>query len=167
MNQFFESCFHGDLELFAEIYNDQEDFFECDKKGWNALMFCAYNNRTKRMNGNRYTILKLLLEENCSKPGFKEFLNKQDKNGLTTLMMASTETTTWGVMAVDLLLKYGADKTIKDKNKWTALMVAGSCGNIEIIKSLQRIEHQRLGSEKSNCYFFDGKTLEKGKLWEN
>ena len=102
-------------------------------------MFCVYNNRTKRMDVNRYTILKLLLEENCSKPGFKEFLNKQDRNGLTTLMMASTETTKWGAMTVDLLLNYGAEKTIKDKNKWTALMVAGSCGNIEIVKSLQRM----------------------------
>jgi len=148
MNQFFTSCFTGNLKTFAQSYQLKKqieicdengiinNFYEEDNKGWNALMFCVYNNKKKRMNRNRYAMLEVLLEDNYLKPGFAEFINKQDKNGLSVLMMASTETNKYGLMAVELLLKYGAKKELKDKNKWTALLVAGSNGNIEIVKLL-------------------------------
>lgn len=133
MEPIFKACIEGDLDMFNK--NNNNIWIE-DKKGWNLLMYCCFSNKKIKININRLAILNVLLEEASKDPNFSNFINKQDRNGLTALIMASMDDTCYGSAAVELLLKFRANKNIRDKNGWTALLAAGYSGNIRNVKLL-------------------------------
>lgn len=98
-----------------------------------ALSNCDFNNvdwskvLQHSVSYDRVGIIRILVEGNyCN-------INLQNESGMTALMFAARDAT---IETVDLLLQYGADKSVMDNNGFTALDYAKNRNDLAILLAL-------------------------------
>ena len=109
------------------------------KQDADVLAVLPGTNETLLMMAVKYPdILEMLLEKDSSN------INAQDSDGWTALMQANAPEE-----SIKLLLKYGADTEIKDKEGRTALSWAASSGNIGALQQLISV-HANLNTQDND-----------------
>lgn len=105
----------GNQELAIKMINKGADV---NKTGWTPLHYAA--------TAGQVSIISLLLDKNA-------YIDAESPNGTTPLMMAAMYGTS---AAVNLLLQEGADSTIKNQQKLTALDFAQRGSRPDAIKAI-------------------------------
>lgn len=111
---------HGHLSIVKFLLDKGANISHVDNYGWSVFHFAV-----RQLGGHDFylPILELLASTAASSPSTLKALNLRDQDGRTPLMYAAVQDTD---VAIEILLKFGADPTIEDLNEMTAYRLASS-----------------------------------------
>lgn len=119
VNELLESALNGEIETITEALDNDFDPNTIGENNRTIIMMAAFNGHTE--------LVKVLIEKGAD-------VNHTDNIKRTALMYASTGPFVPTVMA---LLNAGADPNMTDgEENWTAVMMAASEGQLEVLKAL-------------------------------